>query len=279
MSKLFMPLTFISRTVGVTIQLLREYKELIDNTTCDLQELLQQTNNGARQSYLQQTTSAGEDAGTLDDLEQERTSIRQCLEICKQVSAHLDQVQMDALPDMIAAPGDSSALLVRDRSSHARFITKERLKDCKRGLGFTINDLESRLDTANKRLAQLSAEEPSTNGVAFARQAIGEEVKSIKQCLAICEEADEQVVNERINVFEDITLAEDGQQIIVATLGDLIAAKRVSAGARSTQWLGQMSDASLQKLSEGHKEIAAESDSPPQVVKGTRFEGMGRKLT
>lgn len=39
----------------------------------------------------------------------------------------------------------------------------------------------------------------------------------------------------RTKVFEDELVADDGQQVIVATLLDLISAKRVVAGARSTQ--------------------------------------------
>ena len=53
------------------------------------------------------------------------------------------------------------------------------------------------------------------------------------------------MAEERINVFEDIEIAGDEHPPIVATLGDLISAKRVTVGARSTQWLGQMPDASL----------------------------------
>lgn len=36
---------------------------------------------------------------------------------------------------------------------------------------------------------------------------------------------------------------------LLCTLGDLIWAKSISTGARSSQWLGQMSDTSLQQLS------------------------------
>ena len=49
----------------------------------------------------------------------------------------------------------------------------------------------------------------------------------------------------RINVFEDVLSNNDAYQVVVATLGDLISTKRVTTGARSKQWLGQMSDVSL----------------------------------
>ena len=53
----------------------------------------------------------------------------------------------------------------------------------------------------------------------------------------------------KTNVFEDVSIDDDSHQVIVATLGDLISAKNVKTGSRSAQWLGQMSDATLQQLS------------------------------
>jgi hypothetical protein len=41
----------------------------------------------------------------------------------------------------------------------------------------------------------------------------------------------------RTNVFEDVSLDDDGHQVMVSTFGDLLFAKKVPAGARSRQWL------------------------------------------
>jgi hypothetical protein len=49
-------------------------------------------------------------------------------------------------------------------------------------------------------------------------------------------------------MFDEISLGKDGHQVIVSTVGHLIKAQRVSAGARSTQLLGQMSDLNLQNI-------------------------------
>jgi len=53
----------------------------------------------------------------------------------------------------------------------------------------------------------------------------------------------------------------DSQQIIVNTRGGSIAAIGVSAATGTTQWLGQMSDASLQQMVHGHKESKVKSTS------------------
>jgi hypothetical protein len=81
------------------------------------------------------------------------------------------------------------------------------------------------------------------------QERIQEEIDSIKQCLAICAEASVQAGQDRTNIFEDVSMTDDGRQAIVSTIGDLVSAKRITAGARSMQLMGQMSDESLQHFS------------------------------
>jgi hypothetical protein len=52
----------------------------------------------------------------------------------------------------------------------------------------------------------------------------------------------------RTNVSEDVSAAQDAHQVIVSP-GTLISATRVTAGIEGRQWLGQMSDGTLQRLS------------------------------
>jgi hypothetical protein len=53
----------------------------------------------------------------------------------------------------------------------------------------------------------------------------------------------------RTNHFEDISAGPYSQQVVVATSGDIISASRVETGLGTMQWLGQMTDATLQQLS------------------------------
>ncbi|KEF50844.1 uncharacterized protein A1O9_13100 [Exophiala aquamarina CBS 119918] len=81
------------------------------------------------------------------------------------------------------------------------------------------------------------------------KSSIQEEILSMKQCLKICNDAKRQMALDRVNVFQDFTMADNSDQIIVSTLSDLMVAKHVTLGARSKQWLRQMSDASLLQFS------------------------------
>ena len=106
------------------------------------------------------------------------------------------------------------------------------------------------LQNLENRLASLPAQSPQISSEQAAEQErIQEEIDSIKRCLAICAEASVQAGQDRTNIFEAVSMTDDGRQAIVSTIGDLISAKRITAGARSMQLMGQMSDESLQHFS------------------------------
>ena len=73
-----------------------------------------------------------------------------------------------------------------------------------------------------------------------------------RQCLDICMQAREDLDKARSNVMVDITTAEDSRQVLVPTIGDLIAARIISAGAHSLQAIGQISDERFQQMSCTH---------------------------
>jgi hypothetical protein len=104
----------------------------------------------------------------------------------------------------------------------------------------------------------LPAQSPQISKQATEQERIQEEIDSIKQCLAICAEASVRAGQDRTNIFEDVSMADDGQQAIVLTIGDLISAKRITAGARSMQLMGQMSDESLQHFSRDRHHVTEE---------------------
>jgi hypothetical protein len=61
-------------------------------------------------------------------------------------------------------------------------------------------------------------------------------------------------VEARRNTFQDINAGPDSCQIIVSTAGALISARRIAATRGTTQFLGQMSDSTLQQLACSDKE-------------------------
>jgi hypothetical protein len=105
-----------------------------------------------------------------------------------------------------------------------------------------LEGLESKLAACYARLPQ----HPDT----AEPERIRAEIEIVKRCLAMCAETSGRAHEERVNVIEDVSMAEDRHQVIVSTVRDLISAKRITARARAVQLIGQMSDDSLQQFSQ-----------------------------
>lgn len=178
-------------------------------------------------------------------------STQQCLSICAEVPAHIDRFQTNPSESLSMTLGTDQALTTAlGKFVPARQLTRNFLEDYKKGAINTKSQLEKQLQIINHHLQRLSQRAGILDEQATEQERVQEEMDSIKQCLKICAQAEEQASQNRVNTFEDVAMDDDGHQIIVSTLGDLISAKHVKAGARSKQWLGQMSDASLQHLSQ-----------------------------
>ncbi|EDN04893.1 predicted protein [Histoplasma mississippiense (nom. inval.)] len=208
-----------SRRTTVTATVLNEYRDMIKNTTSDLEDHLQDVENKLDSFIPKGTKMEHEDSMQWSRIQEERNSTQQCLRICADALEH----------------------------KHA-----ERLK--------------ARLEA----MSQAAKMEETAEWEQFQ-----EERNSLRQCLAICAEASEQTKQVRFNEFEDVLSADDAHQVIVSTLGELISAKRITTGSRSAQWLGQMSDETLQQLSRDRSRV---SEGPVRAEMGpdNKFDQYGR---
>jgi len=276
-----------SRKAAVTANVLKEYKEMITNTTTDLEDHLQEIDNRLQTLLLQGARMSDEDAAEREQILEERDSTKQCLAICAQVSEHLDQLRPNAFEDVSALQDSHQKIVTTLRGlTPAKRVTTNLFKECKEMLTNTISELEENLRKIDNRLQNHSLQGAGMfDEVAVERERVQEESESIKQCLSICAQASEQAAKARTNIFEDVSSAQEANQVVVATLGDLISARRVNAGVRSTQWLGQMSDASLQQLSRDRVTVdrtATEKAMKQQNEMVAKFQeqyGTGHKLS
>jgi Fungal N-terminal domain of STAND proteins len=227
-----------------------------------------------------------EDVAERERMQEEKDSTKQCLAICSQVFEQVNQLRPNIFEDVSAPKGFHQVdVTTLGGLVSAKRVTANVLGDFQEKLARTTSDLEGHLQDIDNRLQPFQSPGARIGGEAE-RQQVQEEMESIKQCLAICAQASEQTEQVRTNDLEDISAAQDAHQLIVATLGDLISAKRVTAGLAATQWLGQMSDATIQQLSrdrgiEVRNRAAVEKVMQPQSELGTKFVdnyGTGHKL-
>lgn len=273
---------FDSSTSKVTVSLLNEYKETIADTTCDLKEHLQGIEDKLEALSSRDDMVIKDDAADEQLLRDEKESAQHCLDVCSRVSAHIDQLRPVTLRTDSEHSATSTGLCDQngDRTT-ARFLTASTFDGCKDTLANTISQLENRLRDIQTRLQRYSVR-PLNGSERFEQEGLKEQSESIKQCLAICAQASDKAHRDRINVFEDVSVAEDSQQVIVSTIGDLICARNVVAGSRSRQLFGQVSDASVQQSLQDRNYVATENAATAKTVNTKEFEdryGAGQNLS
>src|ERR1700712_3940387 len=82
-----------SRTLVVTNQVLKEYKQMIAGTTDKLEMHLEKLDDNLESLPPQRRVSSSNDATERVPMELERDSTKQCLDICAQVLMHISNVQ------------------------------------------------------------------------------------------------------------------------------------------------------------------------------------------
>jgi Fungal N-terminal domain of STAND proteins len=274
--------TWNSRTATVTADILKEYKELITNTTSDLEDHLQEIERKLQNLPLQGDTISDEDAAEREQMQKEKESTKQCLTICEQVFKQVSQVRPNVFEDISAAKDAHQVdISIFGGLIPAKRVTAKVLEEFQDKLTATTSDLQEHLQKINNRLQRLSLPGTRTLGDdTTERQRVQEEIDSIKQCLAICAQASKKADQVRTNVFEEVSAAKDAHQLIISTIGDLILAKQVTAGLGADQWLGQASDATVQQLSRDRVDIRgrAATDKGVELQKFADQYGAGYKL-
>ncbi|RDK41015.1 hypothetical protein M752DRAFT_284518 [Aspergillus phoenicis ATCC 13157] len=167
-----------------------------------------------------------------------------------------------------------------DISGQFQNLTSAMLTDFGARVSSNSEALQARLMELTNRLRQMSEQgimykDPTNLNL------IKEERESIIQCLNVCSEASDLAHRARTNIFEDVTSSDGSHQLVVSTIGDLISAKHIITGSKSAQWLGQMSDTSLQQLSRDFRGQVGIGEEPPSRAEKNEFNtryGSGQLL-
>lgn len=178
---------------------------------------------------------------------EERDSTQQCLKICADIYAHIESTAQSALPMPIASYASLSA-----EPRLPFLITAEAFNLAQRNFISTTLQLQQHMHSLNSHMSTTHphVRYPVTTQKTE-QQSYEDEVESITGSLSFCDRAADQENEIRRNFYEDISVGDDSQQIIVS-LKDLISAKRITAGSRSTQVMGQVSDTPLEGFARGH---------------------------
>jgi hypothetical protein len=269
-------------------QVLKEYKQMISGTTDQLEERRERLDETVDSSSPQGRSNSGGDVNDTEPMLQELESTKQCLNICAQVSLHIASVQPNVFENMsTAADSDQAPITTLIGLISARDATNDALKACESTLSRTTSRLERHLRDVDSEIQSLASGSSIPLSQAGSEQEVLKaELESTKKALAYMAKKAEDANGPGINVYEHLKLADDSHTVIVSTIGQLISTKNFSAGSRSTAWMGQMSDESLQSLTRNlpprnlTRDSDRDSDTQPGAVH-MEFEGRygaGNKL-
>jgi flagellar biosynthesis chaperone FliJ len=262
----------------------KEYQEMISATISDLQDRLETISDKLDSLPAQNTRSSNEYVNERKRIQEEIESTNQCLIICTEVSKHIGRIRPRNFKNIsTASDANYESFITNIGPISANFTTDQTLESCDTTLHSHIQQLQNHLTEMSNRLKKLHSDSDTTSvGQESERQRIQDEFDSTKQSLALCIGASERATKNRLNVYEEVSIEEDGNQYIISTIGDLISAKKISAGARSVQCMGQLSDESFQKMlvhSTARSPVLDGSDT--EIASGKGFEhryGTGFKL-
>jgi hypothetical protein len=180
------------------------------------------------------------DAAELKLIKEEKLSAQKCLEICAQLSEHIDKIQL-------SYSRDGSSEESTDPDDLPEKLTSKGLQDCKTSLSITAAKLEmfmkDRIDrmVAKSRSAMTSEEEIED----LVR--LREEWETTLKSRDICAIADMHL-QQSVSTIDNYATG-DAIQFLVSTDGNVFHGKNRGYGVRTRQVGGHLSDASVQRLS------------------------------
>ncbi len=211
---------------------------MIKTATSNLEDRLQVIDDKL-ESIFQHTVSASDtDATELRQIKEDRLSTQRCLQICSQLSDHLDQIQV---PPARRNPS-SSGLIDPGR------VTSEGIRECKERLSVTAATLDKNMQDLMERLVKKSKAVMSNEEETAELAKLQAEWESARECIGICTKADTNL-NENISVIDNFATGDDAVQFLVSTNGKTIHARNKGYGMRPRQLGGHLSDESLQQVS------------------------------
>jgi hypothetical protein len=167
----------------------------------------------------------------IDDVQANIVKIQQCLDIYAQASTRVRHIRDISSPER--------ELIIPH--NQARTPTLDVLDEYAKILASSFTQLGNDVAEIRLRLDRLVSHIQASEGA--------QQEHHLKEThLSIPSSSLGQLHQGSTNVFQAISAAESSHQILVSTSSSPIHVQNITAGPRSSQWMGQISEASLQLL-------------------------------
>lgn len=201
---------------------------MIEEAKADLEDHLKSIDEKLESTFSRAADESSGDATEMRQMQEERSSTQQGLEICAQLSSHIARIQ----PLFAADHGHNSTDARAMPPPVAKRITREGLEECQDTIGNMANRLEEHRKSIMDRLMAKSKTALSSPQDAADLERLQEEWETAKLGLDICSKANESMTKVAINVFENIKGDKEVLQFFASTTGKIVHAKDISLGAR-----------------------------------------------
>jgi hypothetical protein len=232
-------LVTFSRQSSITAESVDSYRDLIKTATDDLEAHLQGVDEKLEDMLQHTAAGSGPDATELQVMREERLSTQKCLQICAQLSQHIDQIQLTH-ERIDGSPGSM------DPSGIPEKLTAQGLQECKISLAATASKLEKHMkDVLDNLMHKAKKATTSEDFADLAR--LRDEWDTARQCVDICSKA-ESHMKENVTKVDNYSYG-DAVQFMVSNSDKTVHGSNRGLGWKSRQVGGHLSDASIQKLS------------------------------
>jgi hypothetical protein len=252
-----------SRVAAVTPKVIEDYKDMMRDTTSELQEHLESLEQRMKTLAAQNATGSAQDNPELQAILEEKESTRHGLKICTELSAQIEQFESKSKePPMLS-----------QRPSVHKYI-KAGFEPTKGSIQALVSRLQSYEEDLNTQMETMRSTIPLSDSNATELARLQETRESISQCINVVSNASDNLTVDRRNIFEDISMADDAYNIQVSTVGALFTARKVNITGRARNVIGQMNDESVQTTMNGLTQLdMSKSNSTPQAKQNTSQTG------
>lgn len=171
-----------------------------------------------------------------ESLLEEKASTQRGLALCAQLSVQIEQFELTSQesPEYTGRP-----------SAHK--YMRSGLDSAKGSIQSVVTRLQTHEDDVDRQLKAITSVSPLPKDAVKQLIQLQQTKDSLRQCIKVVSDAGETLTEQRRNVFEDITMADDSYDFSVSTVGDLVTARRFTLRGRSRHIGGQLSDESYQR--------------------------------
>lgn len=214
---------------------------MIETTTIDLEDYLVDIRQKLETLVPRENPGGDPDAAIVKRMEDELLSTEKGLQLCLQLSHHIDQIQSSFAADEERPPH------VFDPNPTSKMLVGEGLDSCKDYIDFALQ----RLEKHRQKVVDRQKFDPTGAISSDDRHLLDKlqaEADTLQHCLKFCSNVD-SYLEEQISNIENDAEGDDSIQFMVSTDGNKINGKNRGKGMRLKQAGGHFDNASLQQVS------------------------------